>query len=473
LSYLGIDLGTSVAKLALFTPEGDLIATADRPVPLRHPGPGQVEQDPEAVIVAVRELIAQVLADQPGPELVAITGQGDGCWLLDADGRPIRPAISWLDGRAAGTLRTWAADGVADAVYRVAGNALFPGAQAPILRWLDDDEPAVLDAARTAAYCKDMLFQRMTGLRATDASDASLPFGDGRGGYSAEVLRLCKLEHRASLLAPVVSPLPIGTVHSGFGLLDGTPVVAGPFDMPACTVGGGLRRLGDGLLTIGTTLACQVLVDRIDAAGEPAGMHLAIGAADRWVRVMAAMVGTASLDWLLSMLGLRHEQLDGMLAATTPGANGVRVLPYLAPSGERAPFVDPAARGQFAGISLGTTREDLVRALCEGLGYAARQCLDAAGLSGRLVVCGGGTASRSWLRTMASVLGRPLELARSPEVGARGAVLSALQATGQRPDLAAWTAPELVVDPDPAATQIYAEGYRDYLRRQETARLRW
>ncbi len=469
MKYLGIDVGTSVAKLALFTDDGALISTASQPVPLNHPGPGQVEQDPDLVVGAV----ASLLEGLPPVDLVAITGQGDGCWLLSSDGQPVRPAISWLDGRGAAILRGWDAGGVSEQVYRISGNALFPGSQAPILRWLDQHEPASLDAATTAAYCKDVLFQRLTGVRATDPSDASLPFGDGQGGYSAEALALCGLEHRADLLAPVVAPLPAGVIsHAGLGLAVGTPVVCGPFDMAACSTGAGVTEVGDGLLTIGTTLSGQVLVDRICAGGEPAGMHLATGLPDRWIRVMAAMVGTASLDWLLALLGLRHDAVDAALLETVPGAGGVTALPYLAPSGERAPFVDPFARGQFDGLALTTTREELVRALCEGLGYAARQCLQAAGLSGRLVVCGGGSRSGPWLQTFADVLGRPL-LVAGAEVGARGAVIAALQATGRPVDMAAWTAPERIIEPDPSSVKFYDEGYQDYLRRQASARARW
>lgn len=474
--YLGIDVGTSVAKVALFTAGGDLVATAGRGLPLAYPGPGQVEQDPETVLAALGETVAEL-----GPaalstvELVAITGQGDGCWLLDGAGHPVRPAVSWMDGRGAAVLGDWERAGIAEAAYRINGNALFPGAQAPILCWLDEHEPASLDAAATAAYCKDMIFQRLTGVRATDASDASVPFGDHAGGYSAELLDLCGLAHRAGLLAPVVTPLPTGRLrHDGWaGLADGVEVVGGPFDLPACAAGGGVREAGDGIMTVGTTLACQVLVDRVDTGGEVAGMHLATGEPGRWLRAMAAMVGTASLDWTLAMLGLAHGDIDGLLAESAPGAGGVTVLPHLAPSGERAPFVDPLARGQFSGLSLTTTRADLVRALCEGLAYAARSCLHAAGLSGRLVVCGGGTRSAPWLEVFASVLARPLELARSPEVGARGAVVSALRATGRDADLAAWTAPERIVHPDPDAARRYEDGYHRFLELQRHARQGW
>ena len=484
--YLGIDVGTSVAKLALFTAGGDLVATAGRGLPLAYPAPGHVEQDPETVLAALGETLAEL-----GPEalstveLVAITGQGDGCWLLDGDGHPVRPAVSWMDGRGAAVLGDWERSGIAEAAYQINGNALFPGAQAPILSWLDEHEPARLDAAATSAYCKDMIFQRLTGIRATDASDASVPFGDHSGGYSEELLDLCGLSHRAGLLAPVLTPLPAGRLTAagqetlggagglGGGLGEGIEVVGGPFDLPACAAGGGVRDVGDGIMIVGTTLACQVLVDRVETGGEVAGMHLATGEPGRWLRAMAAMVGTASLDWTLSVLGLGHDDIDGLLGESAVGAGGVTVLPHLAPSGERAPFVDPLARGQFSGVSLTTTRADLVRALCEGLAYAARSCLDAAGLSGRLVVCGGGTRSVPWLEIFASVLARPLELARSPEVGARGAVVSALRATGRDADLAAWTAPERVVDPDPDAARYYEDGYHRFLDLQRHAREGW
>ncbi|BCJ33739.1 carbohydrate kinase [Actinocatenispora thailandica] len=477
--YLGIDLGTSVAKLALFTECGDLVATAARSVPLEHPAPGRVEQDASLIVDAVRDLGRELCPDPDALALVAITGQGDGCWLTDRSGHPVRPAISWLDGRAAGILADWNRAGIAEAVYRINGNTMFPGALGPLLYWLDEHEPASLARAETAGYCKDMLFTRLTGDRATDPSDSSLPFGDHAGGYSAEALDLCGLAHRADLLAPVVTPLPVGTVHpagaAAVGLPAGTPVTNGPFDLPACAIGGGVREPGDGLLTLGTTLACQVLVESVDAAGEPAGMHLATGTPGRWLRAMPAMVGTASLDWALNLVGLSHADLDGVLRSTEPGAHGVEMLPYLAPSGERAPFVDPAARGQLTGISLTTTREDLVRALCEGLAFAARQCLTAAGLDGRLVVCGGGTRSLPWLEIFASVLGRPIEVAGA-EVGARGAILAGLAAVGgaeATPDTKTWTAPVRVVDPDPTAARHYEYAYQRYLAHQSAARSLW
>ena len=480
-SYLGIDIGTSLTKAALFDENGELIGTAEQPTKLDHSAGGRVEQDVEDVVhsvgAVVRETLEHLAADAARPELVAVTGQGDGCWLVDADGRAVRPAVSWMDGRAGGLVGRWERNGVAEQVFRVNGNALFPGSQAAVLASLAADEPEALDRAATAQYCIGVVFQRLTGMRATDPSEASLPFGDVHGDYSPEVLRLTGLADRADLLPEVVRPIPVGTLSAEgaelTGLAEGTPVSAGPFDLPACALGAGISELGDGVLTVGTTLACQVLVDSVDSTGEPAGMLLKTPDPERFLRAMPAMVGTASLDWILNLVGMDVSHLADALSATDPGAGGVEVLPYFAPSGERAPFVDARARGQFTGLSLTTTREQLVRAVCEGIAFAARDCFERAGLTGDLFVCGGGTRSREWMQVFADVLGRPCRLARAAGIGARGAVLCHLRAVGEDPSPAVWTDTDEVVEPDPDHRELYDGLFERYRANQEAARPRW
>jgi len=251
------------------------------------------------------------------------------------------------------------------------------------------------------------------------------------------------------------------------------PVSAGPFDLPACAAGAGVDQVGDGLLIVGTTLACQVRVDHLDLAANPAGMHLATATSGQWLRALPAMVGTASLDWVLDLLGLRHDRVGGAIEASSPGAGGVEVLPYLAPSGERAPFVDPTARGQLTGLSLTTSNDDVVRAVCEGIAFAARDCFEVTELTGTLYVCGGGARSRPWLQIFADVLGRPLHVAQTLGVGARGAVLSALAGSAQSPDLAVWTAAESVVEPRTELAGQYDELFDRYRAHRSAARQLW
>lgn len=495
---IGVDVGTSVAKAAAFDERGAVVARAARPVALSRPSPGWVEQDVDEVWSGVVDVLAEVRGVVDGAEVahLGVTAQGDGCWLVDADARPVRPAVSWMDARASTLVEDWEADGTAARVFDRSGSALFPGSQAAVLAWLDRHEPEVLDRAATAAYCKDVVFQRLTGERGTDVSEASVAYGraPGRGGagdYDPDSLADLGAAHRSELLAPVARPLPLGHLApapaTSTGLAPGTTVTSGPYDLAACLAGAGVSTPGDGLLIVGTTLACLVPT-RFDAPdprpgalpggpGDRAGLLLQLPGDGAWLRAMPAMVGTASLDWVLRLVGVEHQRLGELLADSPPGAGGVRALPHLSLSGERAPFVDTAARGQLTGVSVTTTAADVVRAVCEGLGFAARQCFEAAGLTGSVVTCGGGTASRPWLELFASALGRPVTVAGAPEVGALGAVLSAFEHV---PDQVAvpqgwgsWVRPAETIDPDPDLVERYEAGYASYLADQHEARARW
>jgi xylulokinase/erythritol kinase len=253
----------------------------------------------------------------------------------------------------------------------------------------------------------------------------------------------------------------------------GTRVSAGPYDLPAAAIGAGVTEVGDALLTVGTTLACQVVTRELPVDGEPAGLFLGTWTPGTWLRAMPAMVGTAALDRVLALVGLGTDQLAGLLADSPLGARGVTVLPYFSEAGERAPFVDTRARGSFDGIDLSTTQADLVRATCEGIAYAARHCLEAAGWNGRVTVCGGGARSSEWTQILADVLNSPLHTTEASQVAARGAVIGARQAVD--PDTAGpeWIAITRQIDPDPARAAFYDEGYAHYLRRIESARPRW
>jgi erythritol kinase len=473
---IGVDAGTSVTKACAFGDDGTLLGVESRRTRVTSPAPGHFEQDSDEVAESVAAVVGAVAARFGAPELIGITGQGDGVWLVDARGRQVRPAIIWMDGRAAPIVERWLADGTCAAVFERNAGAPFPGSPGPILAWLAEREPAALDAAHTAAYCKDVVMQRLTGIRATDVSDASLPFLDPHTrDYDADVLGLLGLADRGALLAPVSRPYgAVGELEADgarlTGLAAGTPVCAGPYDIVATTTGAGVTEPGDGLLIIGTTLVCEVVADRFAAGGELAGQTLNTWRTGRWINAMPAMVGTASLDWVTDLTGADPTELDGLLAGGAPGAGGVEALPFFSPAGERAPFLDPDARGALEGLTVQTTRADVVRAICESIAYAARHCFEAAGLTGRIVVCGGGAASSEWLRIFAAVLGRPLYLARQPEVGARGAAMSALLATGREHDVERWSRPTGSCEPADELMDFYQEGYVRYLRRVDRAR---
>ncbi|MGX1885145.1 FGGY family carbohydrate kinase [Streptomyces sp. NPDC055287] len=476
---IGVDIGTSVTKAVAFDSEGAALATATRRSSVVRLSGGRVEQDLDDVVRTVAEVVRETAAALAGPPVaLALTGQGDGLWLRDADGRSVRPAISWMDGRASDLVARWREDGTVQEVYAHTGSGMFPGCHAPLLAHLAEHEPEALARAATAGYCVDAVAQRLTGRVGVDASDATLPFLDPVSRtYSSEALAACGIEKQRHLLPAPAAP---GTVlaldaHGAqlLGLPRGLPLTAGPYDLPPCAIGSGVRDVGDGLLIVGTTLACQVLTDRARTDGftEPAGMWLCTPDPGRWLRAMPAMVGTAALEWLLALTGTTTAGLDGLLAGSPPGANGVTALPFLSDAGERAPFVDPAARGRLDGLTLAHTRADAVRAMCEAIGYAARHCLEAAGLTGTLAACGGGTRSGPWAQLFADILGRPVRIPVENEVGALGAVRVARRFLGEAPD----AKPQSfhTVEPRQESRTVYEDGYAAYRAALDAARARW
>ncbi|WP_216213912.1 FGGY-family carbohydrate kinase [Amycolatopsis aidingensis] len=478
---IGVDIGTSLTKAVVFDSAGVSIAQACTRSEVHHLPGGLVEQDLEQVLGTVATVVREVAGQlDGGVAALALTGQGDGLWLRDAAGNQVRPAISWLDGRANSLLAKWQASGVTREVFRRTASGMFPGCAAAIMSYLDSHEPESLDRAAVAGYCVDAVVQRLTGEITVDASDASLPFlNPATRRYEEQAIAACGLAHRRGLLAEPAPPRTVFRLHAAgaelLGLPAGLPVTAGPFDLPACAIGAGVREPGDGILTAGTTLACQVLTGEagFDPDGEPAGMFLCTPNEGEFLRAMPAMVGTASIDWACSLLGVDVEDVERLLGQSAPGAGGVRALPFLSTSGERAPFVDAAARAQFSGLSLETSRADVLRALCEAVAYAARHCFEAAGLTGRLYANGGGVRSAEWTRIFADVLGRPIIVPGDPGVGARGAVLVAAEALGQPFDVDLWVENSRTVEIRPENVEFYQQGYADYQTSLSAARGLW
>src|SRR6185312_5098268 len=163
-TYLGIDAGTSVVKAAIFDENGEALAVKGKPLDLTHGGggiTGAVEQDFNVIYDGFEEVVKAAIAEAGAPpSSVALTGQG------------------------ASIVDEWTKSGVSEQVFRTSGGTMFPGAPGACLKWLDENEPESLDRAATAGYVKDGIFGRLTGERACDPSDSSMPLGDGTGmGY--------------------------------------------------------------------------------------------------------------------------------------------------------------------------------------------------------------------------------------------------------------------------------------------------
>lgn len=475
MSYLGLDVGTSRVKAVAFDREWRETTSAAEATAVAHPGGGRSEQDMVDVWRAAARVLAATAQSSPDPvELVAITAQGDGCWLVDKAGEPVGPALLWNDNRAASIVREWSRDGTLERAFRRSGSLGMPGLANAQLRWLQEHQPAVLNQAEHLLSCGSWVFSRLTGRYVLEASDAANPFCDAQTGrLDDSLLDLFGLNHLRHLLPPVVTgeqavaPLRDDCAQQ-CKLPAGVPVVIAPYDVVSTTVGSGATQVDDACTILGTTLCTSVVSDDPQTSRHPNGMTLPT-VAGRWLLAYATMSGTGVLDWVAGLLGLADAAAVVRLAGQSRAAELPVVLPYLSPAGERSPFLAPEVRGSITGLSDRHTGADIALATLQGLTFTVRDCLDATERRPRLLsLCGGGARSSLWCQLLADATGTPVVRPDVVEVGARGAVVigAARAHVGQMPSEAfSRTAPPgLRLEPTEAERERYQRLYAEFVR---------
>ena len=454
--FLGIDLGTGSLKLAIVDGAGVVRAAAGAAYAFETPRPGWAEIAVERWWSALRDAAAQLPADERAAvRAIGLSGQMHGVVLTDASGRALRPALLWPDTRALALLDAWP---------EPQPNPLAPGMAGPLLRWIARHEPAVADAARHALQPKDWLRVALGGAVCADRSDAcatALAAPDGEWDRAL----IGRLGLPSRWFAPLASSFdPAGALSAqaarSLGLAPGIVLATGAGDTPCAALGSGLADDGDALLTTGS--GGQIVVT---SRAEPAavrGLHRYRSASGHWY-TMAAMqnVGVAleaARGWLA------YEWADAYRDAFAAApSDTLAFLPYL--SGERSPWLDPAARGGWLGAGLGDTRGTLMRAAFEGVAFALRAGLDAIRAGGAdvtmLKLAGGGSLDPRWRQLLADALDVELRALDGPNAAARGAALLGGVAGGhwRVADLAALapaSSPAASPSHDPALARRYA-----------------
>ncbi|WP_311173999.1 FGGY-family carbohydrate kinase [Halobellus ordinarius] len=484
---IGVDAGTTNIKTAAFTLGGEELTKTTRETPLETPRAGWVEQGMETTWERTAATIRETVDALDDAEVVAIgvTGQGDGCWLIDDEGKPVREAILWSDGRAAEYVTDWKEDGTAERVRQITGSDLFPGAALPILQWLADNEPETIADAETAFFCKDWIKYRLTGERTMDYSGASLPFLDIDSlSYSTEIPELADVPGLTDMLPRLVPGTDvIGTLTADAaeetGLPAETPVVSGLIDVVASAIGCGAVAPGDSSSVVGTTSLNQSFLSEPPAELQGHGFTIALFEG-LYSRVMASMAGTPNLDWALAELtpDWEFERAERAARSAPATAGGLLYHPYLSTSGERSPFNDPYARGQFVGLSPNHDREHLLRAVYEGVALAMRDCYEHIDADAdRIRMSGGGARSDLWCQLFADCLDAEIAVPAGEEFGARGVALLAGVGAGAIDDLEdtvrETTTYESVNEPRETSVPIYDEWYETYRETYEGMRDLW
>ena len=430
MASLCIDIGTTVVKTVAFAGDGRELGLWRQPAAPLHQRQWHSEHDMAALWQALTRTLREAAASVCEPvEAIAITGQGDGLWLVDSQGLPVGPAILWNDGRAGDIVARWNAAGLAARGFDICGGRSFAGAPHAILAWLAAHDPARLERTRAILSCTGYIFGRMTGRVAIDRSDASLPFLRLNGSVAEEVFELFGIAGARRLLPEIVTdagraaPL-LPAAAEAFGLPAGMPVVLAPYDIACMAIGMGAVAHGQASAILGTTICAQVMLNEPDLSPRDIGINIAVFG--KTLRAFPTLGGCETIDWMAALLGLDAPGFDALAATAPPGANGLLLLPYMSPAGERAPFFDQAASGALLGLKYPHTRADLARATLESLAFVVQDCLEAAGQRPtELRLCGGGARSEIFCRIIADVTGIPVLRAADHEAGARGALIAA------------------------------------------------
>jgi xylulokinase len=474
---VGLDVGTSGTRAVAVNAAGAVMAEAMSPYDLDSPRPGWSEQRPEDWWQAARQVVREVAAGVGEDQIVGLglAGQMHGSVFLDSAGEVIRPALLWNDQRTESDCAAITERVGAERLLELAGNPALTGFQAPKILWLRREEPAAHARVATVLLPKDYVRLKLTGDRATDASDASgtLLLDLRARGWSDEILDALEIP-REWLPEVYEGPEATGTlrdpVADELGLPHGLPVAAGGGDNAAAAVAVGVvgeRRMSSSIGTSGVLFASRDSFEH-----DPLGrVHTLCHAVPGAYHLMAVTLSAGgSLKWWRERVAGQTDfnAMAAEAAEVEPGAGGLLFLPHL--TGERSPHLDPRASGAFVGLTSRHGRPELTRAIMEGVVLSMRAGLEVMRELGATVdevrATGGGARSPLWLQLQADIYGLPVRRTAVDEGPAYGAALLAGVAAGVFEDVGAASArvrlDESVIEPNSERTRRYDELYSTF-----------
>jgi len=418
------DLGTTGNKATLVSNDGVLIASVSIGYGADFGPGGRAEQNPEdwwsAMSKANRQLLEAGGVANTAIDAVSFSGQMMGVVPVDGAGDPVRPAMIWADTRSGAQCEALIARVGMERAYGITGHRLNPTYSLSKIMWLRDNEPDAFSRIEHVLQAKDYLSYRLTGVRATDPSDASgtNAFDQAAGRWSSELIEAAGLD--ASLFPDIVdSTTVIGTVtakaSAETGLAQGTPVVIGGGDGPMAALGAGIVDEASGAYAyLGSSSWVSVSADRPLHDPLMRSMTFNHVIPGKFVPTATMQAGGASLQWVAQLLSpgqdARYTELLGAATAARASEDGLFFLPYLL--GERSPHWNPKARAAFVGLLMHHDRGNMTRAVLEGVAFNLFTGLNAFTENGRDItaidVIGGAAHADALLDIFADVWGVPM-----------------------------------------------------------------
>jgi xylulokinase len=479
---VGVDVGTTSAKAVVVDDTGRVLGECRREYPTEYVGSGGAQQDPRHWWSAVAHCVAGALersdADAASVAVVGVSSQAPSVVLLDDSGEPLGPALLWMDRRGQAECDGRAAE--SDRVIDLTGNRPDSYYAAPKLAWALGRDPSLRTRAARVAMANGYVVRRLTGVSSVDTGHAglSLLYDLSANRWSTELCELWGIPE--SWLPPLSEPHEVvGRVHAdaarATGLAVGTPVVAGLVDGAAASLEAGVLAHGDVCEMTGQSTVVNAAVAADKARAHAGALTVMPYVVPGHHLVFGSMVATGGiLRWFRDQFGHSNadddafERLDRLAASAPVGSGGLVMLPYFL--GERSPIWDADARGAVVGLSMASTRADLVRAILEGAAYGLNHNLEHLADTGirpaALRVVGGGARGRTWNQIKADVTGLAVELPGGSMGAPVGAALVAAAGVGLIDDLTAAARARFTVarriPSDPSRHRDYARLYRVY-----------
>lgn len=488
LYLLGIDIGTSACKAALFDRKGQVLVAANGEYPVYYPEEGWAEQNPEewwsAVCEAVRQVIRKAGIQPEEIAGVGIDGQSWSAIAIDKGGKVLTNTPIWMDTRAQSICDRLNEEIGEDEIFRIAGNSLQPSYTTAKILWYKENLPEVYSKIYKILQSNSYIAFKLTGQISQDLSQGYglHCFNMRTGQWDEEMCRKMGIP-RDFLPEIVPSDRIIGTVTKKAaeesGLAEGTPVAAGGLDAACGTLGAGVIHSGETQEQGGQAGGMSICIEKYQA--DPRlilGFHVIPG---KWLLQGGTTGGGGVMRWferefadyerlMREQTGISSlDQLNEIAEKVKPGCDGLVFLPYMA--GERSPIWNPYAKGVFYGLDFSKTKGHMVRACMEGVAFSLRHNLETAEEAGAkaeiLRAMGGSANSLLWTQIKSDVTGKTMAVPASDTATTLGAALLAGVGTGFYKDYEEAVAETVKVtrkhQPDPEKKAVYDKNYETYL----------
>lgn len=474
---LGIDIGTSSIKAMLLDTDIGVVATAKKVYGVDIPEPDCAEQNPEIWWISLVYVLEQLKSSNEiayrSISAIGFSGQMHGLVLVDKNGKPVRPAIIWLDQRTKKQLREIENILSEARMGEVFCNRVSCGFAFPSLLWVREMEPENFSKVSFVLCPKDYLRMKITGEVGVEAVDASSTgmFAISDHDWAWEVIDTFQLPR--DIFPKVAESVEIaGYVTENCaketGLSEGIPVIYGTGDQPAQSIGNGVVS-GDKLIcNIGTGGQISAFIQNPVYDKKLRTNTFCHAVPDAYTIFGATLCSGMSLNWAKNKLFYMdsYNAITQMASTVSPGADGVIYLPYL--SGERTPHMNPDAKGMFFGLTLAHERQHLLRSVMEGVTYSLKDCLEILNELGIdapiMIASGGGATSELWLQIQADIFQKQVCACTVAEQACLGSSILAAVGTGIISSIEEGcrkfvTLSDKVFEPIPRHKAIYEEGY--------------